>query len=300
MAVIKGEGPLPDGHPFKGMHILFVPRSHSSPGPYSPPQGSQLPNLQSPPGDPALGQMKEHQGSTERTDSAPPADASADRASAVDQSGALAEASLQAASEKPWYFDVYEYGTIVDPAYADPKVRREVFILSTIWIDTPQELIQEVERCYPLCARFQELTAQAFEEIQDRLYSEELDDRTRRRLERLEAVFADEDDGWKAWVRYEGKRDLPRLLEVVEDWLDEPIHWNESNWFPYGWGGQGHALSFFEALDNETLDALDIDIVLGDHPGSTYYAAELPGSIEEANAVAERLGLPFRFRRKAT
>lgn len=198
--------------------------------------------------------------------------------------------------QTPWPFEVSEFGTIVDPAFAEPQIRREVFRVSTDWIDTPQELIREVDGCFPLCSRFQALAAQAVEDIQDRLYNEELDDRTRSRLERLESVFSDEDDGWRAWIRREGKQDLPRLLKAVEDWLDESIEWGEIDWFPYDWGGQGHALTFFESLDSETLDALGVEIVMGEHPGSTYYAAELPGSIEEANVAAEGLGLPFRFR----
>jgi hypothetical protein len=214
-------------------------------------------------------------------------------AQATDEQINEAWARLQQA---PWYFEVSEFGTIVDPSIAEPQVRRDVFRVSTDWIATPQGLIREVDRCIPLCVRFQELTAQAVEDIQDRLYNEELDERTLRRLERLEVVLGDEDDGWQAWVRREGKRDLPRLVKAVEDWLDEPIEWGEIDWFPYDWGDQGHALGFFEALDGETLDALGVEIVMGACPGSTYYAAELPGSIEAANAVAERLGLPFRFR----
>ena len=37
-------------------------------------------------------------------------------------------------------------------------------------------------------------------------------------------------------------------------------------------------------------------MVEGEHPGSTYYAAELRKPVHEANATAEDLGLPFRFR----
>ena len=83
----------------------------------------------------------------------------------------------------------------------------------------------------------------------------------------------------------------------VEAWLDEPIDWSEADYFPYDWGTHGEALSFFERVDDETLDALGVEIVMGDRPGSSYYAAELPGSIEATNATAHRLGLPFRFRR---
>ena len=55
-------------------------------------------------------------------------------------------------------------------------------------------------------------------------------------------------------------------------------------------------MSFFQEMDGKMLDALGVVIVEGDHPGSTYFAAELRGKMEDANAVAEREGLPFRFR----
>jgi hypothetical protein len=49
-------------------------------------------------------------------------------------------------------------------------------------------------------------------------------------------------------------------------------------------------------MDGQMLDALGVVIVEGDHPGSTYFAAELRGAMKVANAVAEKEGLPFRFR----
>ena len=38
-----------------------------------------------------------------------------------------------------------------------------------------------------------------------------------------------------------------------------------------------------------------IDIVEGDRPGSTYYAAELRGDMDTANRAAEAAGIPVRF-----
>ena len=49
-------------------------------------------------------------------------------------------------------------------------------------------------------------------------------------------------------------------------------------------------------MEADILDLLGIVVVEGEHPGSTYYAAELRQPIEAANAAAEALGLPFRFR----
>ena len=55
------------------------------------------------------------------------------------------------------------------------------------------------------------------------------------------------------------------------------------------------AKSFFESIDVDIADDLGVVIVEGDHPGSSYFAAELRKGIDHANYRAERLGLDFRF-----
>jgi hypothetical protein len=57
-------------------------------------------------------------------------------------------------------------------------------------------------------------------------------------------------------------------------------------------------MEFFESLPFATLEAIGVVIVEGDHPGSTYYAAELSGSIELANVKVAELELPFRFKKE--
>jgi hypothetical protein len=58
--------------------------------------------------------------------------------------------------------------------------------------------------------------------------------------------------------------------------------------------GQQQALEFFRD-DFEYNDLLGIRVVQGCCPGSDYYAAELKGSINDANSLAERNGIPIRF-----
>jgi len=41
---------------------------------------------------------------------------------------------------------------------------------------------------------------------------------------------------------------------------------------------------------------LGVDIIEGEHPGSSYYAAELRQDVDYANQVAKEMGLGFRFR----
>ena len=58
------------------------------------------------------------------------------------------------------------------------------------------------------------------------------------------------------------------------------------------------AKKYFECLDYETLDGLGVQIVEGDHPGSSYYAAVLRQDIDYVNNIARSLGLKFRFRQE--
>lgn len=48
-------------------------------------------------------------------------------------------------------------------------------------------------------------------------------------------------------------------------------------------------------MSPDELDVLQVEVVEGEHPGSTYYAAELVGNIDDANRAAEVEGIPVRF-----
>lgn len=67
----------------------------------------------------------------------------------------------------------------------------------------------------------------------------------------------------------------------------------------YHFGGQGKALAFFQGMAGDLVDELGVEIVDGDQPSSTYFAAELRGNLAHANEAANRLALPFRFQETA-
>ncbi len=56
------------------------------------------------------------------------------------------------------------------------------------------------------------------------------------------------------------------------------------------------AKKYFERLDYKTLDGIGVQIVEGEHPGSSYYAAVLRQDIDYVSQVARGLGLEFSFR----
>jgi hypothetical protein len=112
----------------------------------------------------------------------------------------------------------------------------------------------------------------------------------------LAQALEDEDNGWQDWIVAEGLEGLPKFLTILDEWLADTLDWSQMEFWPSGWSSQGKALAFFELMDEAVLDALGVQIIMGEHPGSSYYAAELRSPIQDANDEAERLKLPFRFR----
>lgn len=197
----------------------------------------------------------------------------------------------------PWYFTVDKYRTINEPGQVGPRIRADVYDVDVAWITTVDGLIQEVDQYDELRGHFVGLATDKMNEVQEQLDGDErLTVAQRRRLKKLETALEDPDDGWQGWVSMAGAGGLARFKREIETWLAEDVNWAAMEFWPSGWSGQGRAKSFFEGLDGDTLDALGVAIIEGEHPGSTYYAAELRSEIGDANATAAGLELPFRFR----
>jgi hypothetical protein len=78
--------------------------------------------------------------------------------------------------------------------------------------------------------------------------------------------------------------------------LSKPPNLNfEDDYLPDCATAQGSALEYFREMDQDSLNLLGVKVIEGEHPGSTYYAAELHRTINEANLAAESAGLPVRY-----
>lgn len=207
------------------------------------------------------------------------------------------DAIWEQAQRNPWVFNVDGSNTIVDPDAATPEVWDEVLNISTSWLKTPQDIVDEVNRCEPLRSHFQSLPRDALDEVLSKLDEDGLSRAERKRLGRLAEAMEDPDDGWEDCVIYEGAEGVSRYKDKIDEWLSEPIDWLQCDAETILDGGQGTAYQFFNSLDHATLKALGVVLVEGEHPGSTYWAAELRGSLVSANATADSMGLPIRFRR---
>lgn len=122
---------------------------------------------------------------------------------------------------------------------------------------------------------FVALAASEREDAQTRLEDDDLPAAERAAALRVVKLIGNPDHDWADWVRAGGRGGLPEFLHLVDGWLADPVDWQAMAWWPRGWSGQGQARSFFRSMDDDTLDALGVVIVEGEHPGSSDYAAEL-------------------------
>ncbi len=102
---------------------------------------------------------------------------------------------------------------------------------------------------------------------------------------------------WQTWMDELGPDERADIDAAVDAWLDEPpdmsFEWNELHEEATA---EGQAYVYFrDDADPDMMDALNISVIEGDRPGSTYYAAELGMDVDEANRLAEAKGWPVRF-----
>lgn len=208
------------------------------------------------------------------------------------------------AQANPWFFEVNDYGTLVDADISEPQVWADVFDSTFSDSTNVKDLIREIERCQPLTSYINRALDDEIENLEADL-DEAAPTQSKEQkalLKKIEALkeFRDEyDEPWLDWIELEGENGIAKFNDLIDDWLGEPVDWMQSEFFPTRSGPQGAALGFFQDQSYELLDALGVVVIEGEHPGSSYYAAELRNEIDEANQAAEKLGLPFRFKKEA-
>jgi hypothetical protein len=172
-------------------------------------------------------------------------------------------------------FLVDESGTISDPVELR-STNADFYDLEEF--KTIEALIEAIEFCPPLLHHFQKLRWEKMNELAE--------------TDKLHQALQDDDFGWRNWITEEGQAGLAWFIDQVEAWLDDPAGKEAAEQF----SGVALAKKHFERLDYQTLDGLGVQIIEGDHPGSSYYAAVLRQDIDYVNQVARSLGLTLRFR----
>lgn len=99
---------------------------------------------------------------------------------------------------------------------------------------------------------------------------------------------------WQEWLAADEEA-FAEIKDQLVEWLADDADSTDWEYADLGgYTGRGDALEFFNQ-ERETAKLLNIAIIYGAHPGSSYYAAELHMDVDAANALVEEQGLPIRF-----
>lgn len=176
---------------------------------------------------------------------------------------------------EPISFEVDEYNTISMPWAKFPEVNADIYYDVSVDVDTNKELLAVIESVSQLSDRF----AYDYEDFSLRPEECPL-------VDQLLALNL----GWEDWVL---RGDLEEHKARVEAWLNEGISWDYA---PATVGPVGEAYAYFNSFAWSTQEDLGVVVIEGEHPGSSYFAAELTVSVDEANQRAEQMGIPIRFK----
>ena len=202
-------------------------------------------------------------------------------------------------------FDVNESGTLSISNFSELEIRSEFYeSVADSWSQSPSALAEAMDECPPLAWAVHAIYNEIREEIEFDLQSiseESGADKLRKAaLEiRFQSMPEEPEEGTEAWLLSLTSSEFEdHVVPVIESWFDDSPDWNwEDDYLPRGATAQGAALEFFHGLNGEELDVIGVVIVEGEHPGSTYYAAELTVDVDAANKAAQQSKIPVRFNR---
>ena len=201
-------------------------------------------------------------------------------------------------------FEVSRYGVIRMVGHVAPQTRNELYLGIDSWAtDSPRGIFIAFEACRPLAWEVQSLYA----ELRSALVAElervsalgrSYKGRVGALTARLKLMPTDPEDGADKWLLGLCQAEFEALVVPrVRRWFSEPPDWsNEAEFLPPAATPEGAAFEYFNMLSPDEREQLGIEIVEGEHPGSTFCAAELVVDVEEANRLAGELGVPVRFR----
>jgi len=81
-------------------------------------------------------------------------------------------------------------------------------------------------------------------------------------------------------------------LDEVEWWLDSEIEYEELGaWQAADYSPHRAGLSIYNSLSREDAQGLGLELVEGDHPGSSFVGVAYYGNVDELNRQLQRLGM---------
>ena len=184
-------------------------------------------------------------------------------------------------------FEVDDYGTLSYANFEEPQTRFDAY-----GIDDAAELDVDAIKAIPVLAaaaqyHYAGLLQERFRDSGDEPSWEDIE-------------YMAEDD-WQDWARSCSPAERTELDQVLNELLhDEPDWQSEWEWFGKSGDGQSAAYQYLLQQDEDVLEDLGVAIIEGEHPGSSYFTAELRIPVEEANEIAEENGWTIRFVREGS
>ena len=203
-------------------------------------------------------------------------------------------------------FEVSDGGTLRMANYAEAKTRAEFYeYVAGFWSGSPKDLAEAMDECQPLAwavhSIYSDFRYELEADLQDAQDAQDAGSGHKRKLAnlkaRLDALPEEPEEGAADWLLSLTSKEFEgRVVPEIEKWFGEPPDWGfEDDFLRESGTAQGAALEFFRDMAGDDLETLGVEVIEGEHPGSTYYAAELRGDIDEANRAAEAAGIPVRF-----
>ena len=202
-------------------------------------------------------------------------------------------------------FDVNSSGTLSLSNFTELESRSEFYdSVSGSWSQSPADLAEAMDECPPLAWAVHSIYSEIREEIQfdfDAIAGKSgvWVKRSNALKVRLDAMPEEPEEGAESWLLTLTNSEFEeQVVPEIEKWFKSPPNWNwEDDYLPKNSTSQGAALEFFQRMDGDDLDVIGVVIIEGEHPGSTYYAAELEVDLDTANKAAAEAGIPVRFNR---
>lgn len=192
-------------------------------------------------------------------------------------------------------FEVDEYGTLRMRGVPDPETHADLYPdVEPSDIRNGRDAARLMDQHPGFACRVQDQVQEELDSVEAAIDGMPEDSPHRAALRLLQQRLADAADDPGPWLESLPEDQLDRVRDALAAWLAAPIDWYACE-IPMHAGAQGEALSWFEDLATDDLEALGVVLVYGEHPGSSYYGAELKGEIDAANEAAARLGLDIRF-----
>jgi hypothetical protein len=183
-------------------------------------------------------------------------------------------------------FEVDDYGTLSYANFEEPQTRFDAYGIDDASELDASDIARNPHLAYEAQSHYEALLQEHVEDEENGPSAEDI------------AELAE--SGWEDWLESCSPEERTELDRVLNECLADSPDWSgyEGELLYTGATAQGGAYQYFLQRDIDELDALGVVIIEGEHPGSSYFAAELRIPVEEANEIADENGWTIRFVRE--